>query len=130
MKKLLLYLPAIICSVLIPMLSLMSIRECPYAAKLHFDGMDKVIHLLMYAALTSLWIHPIPAAKRSRPFIMAGVALAAGLYGALMEICQFLLKTNRTMDPFDALANLVGALIAAAGFYFHSKSNAKKPQQN
>lgn len=80
----------------------------------------------MYAALTSFWLYPMSLERRARPRVMLGIVLAAGLYGALMEVCQEMFTTYRSFDLFDMLANLGGATIAAAGFYFYSKWRLSK----
>lgn len=126
MKRLLRYFPAFFCSVAIPLLSLANLRNLPDAPVLRFDGLDKVVHLLMYAALTSFWLYPMSLERRARPRVMLGIVLAAGLYGALMEVCQEMFTTYRSFDLFDMLANLGGAMIAAAGFYFYSKWRLSK----
>lgn len=126
MKRVLPYLPAFFWSVAIPLLSLASFRNLPDVPVLRFQGLDKVIHLLMYAALTSFWLYPISMKRRTQPAIMLGVVLAAGLYGALMEVCQAVFTTYRSFDIFDILANLGGAMIAAAGFYLYSKWRVNK----
>ncbi|MDA3926193.1 MAG: VanZ family protein [Kiritimatiellae bacterium] len=123
MRRIFKYLPALLCSVLIPLLSLINPKNLPDASTLHFAGMDKVGHLLMYAALTSFWLYPISKAKRQQLPIILGVALMAGLYGAVLEMCQLLLTSSRNMEALDAVANLIGAMIAAAGFYFFSKQH-------
>ncbi len=120
MKRWLSYSPALIGSVILPLLSLANMQHLPDTSALHFSGLDKVLHLLMYAALTCCWLYPLPAARRSRPGIAAGVALGVALYGLLMELCQLVFTNYRSFDIRDALANLAGALIAAAGFYFYS----------
>jgi len=120
MKRRLPYAPALIGSVVIPLLSLANLQHLPDTTALHFTGLDKVLHLLMYAFLTCVWIYPMPAQRRSQLSAVTGVALAVGLYGGVMELCQLVFTNYRSFDIFDALANLSGALIAAAGFYFYS----------
>jgi len=120
MKRALTYLPAICCSAFIPLLSLINPEKLPDTSALHFAGMDKVAHFLMYAVLTALWLYPISRTNRLQLRFTLGIALVAGLYGALMEVCQLLLTDSRSMDPLDAMANLAGALIIAAGFYCHT----------
>jgi len=119
------YLPALCCSALIPLLSLINPGDLPDTTAFHFAGLDKVVHFFMYAVLTSFWLYPMKAAQRSQLRTIFGVALMAGLYGALMEICQFLFTSSRRMDPLDAVSNLAGALIVAAGFYFCSNKKGR-----
>lgn len=81
-------------------------------------GLDKIVHALLYAALTATCLHGVPPAKRLlRPRTVLTIAFTATLYGALMEICQKELTTTRCMDPFDALANAVGAFTCAFAAY-------------
>jgi VanZ family protein len=68
---------------------------------------DKAMHLLAYLLLVVLWP---PAWIRPAPFMFA---FAAGL-GIVLEVAQGILPTGRFADPWDALANCLGAGIGLA----------------
>ena len=78
-----------------------------------FHGLDKVVHAAMYAALTASGLHALPLEKRRSLRGALGVAAAAALYGAILELAQREFTRSRTMDPLDALANAAGALACA-----------------
>ena len=79
----------------------------------HIGGLDKIVHALMYVALTAAALHTVPLDKRTHAGTVLTAALAASLYGAFMELCQKWLTTTRCMDPCDALANAIGAFACA-----------------
>jgi len=66
---------------------------------------DKLLHFLAYCLLVMFW-----------PPVWLGItgrlALAAGL-GLVLEIAQGALPTGRFADPWDALANTLGAVLGA-----------------
>jgi VanZ family protein len=68
---------------------------------------DKAMHLLAYLLLVVLWP---PAWIRPAPFMFA---FAAGL-GIVLEVAQGILPTGRFADPWDALANCLGAGLGLA----------------
>ena len=66
--------------------------------------MDKWVHLGMFLGFGALWLHARP--ERTREVLAAGVA-----YGIGIEILQGLLPIERSADPLDAAADVVGLLI-------------------
>lgn len=90
-----------------------------------FEGADKVVHGLMFAALgaaiiidcrlsrrTSLWV-------RSHVFMALVIAVAAAtVYGAFMECVQQLLDMGREGSWGDLAADAIGALVGAMTFSF------------
>ncbi|HRR34029.1 MAG TPA: VanZ family protein [Kiritimatiellia bacterium] len=104
------YGPAIALTLTIPALSLLPARFfSSIASAPALPGMDKVIHALMYAALSLSYYHTLSQDARQRPASLLGIAAGASLYGTLMECGQGWLTRSRTMDPLDALANAIGA---------------------
>ena len=133
MKQLISYTPAIALTILIPLLSLINPNRLPDTSALHFAGLDKVIHMLMYAVLTTAWVFALPVKARTSIRWMLSVAFLSAMYGVLLEICQFLFTTSRSMDMLDAVANLAGALLAAATIYWISglkSSPVEKEESN
>ena len=65
---------------------------------------DKIMHAAAYCLLVLFW----PPAWLRSAGVMLG--LAAGL-GLALEIAQGILPTGRYMDPWDALANALGACL-------------------
>lgn len=109
------YGPATAMTLLIPALSLLPARFFGHlAAPLpHFSGTDKVVHALMYAALTAAYLHALSGERKAKLAPVLSVAAVATLFGLLMELGQKHLTTSRSMDPFDALANMAGAIVMA-----------------
>jgi VanZ family protein len=70
------------------------------------DVSDKWQHGVGYAVLT-LWFCGL--VRRNRQW---RVVLACAAYGIFMEILQGTLTPDRVADPYDAMANASGALIA------------------
>ena len=118
MKRAKRYIPAIALTLLIPLLSLINPKQLPDASALHFAGMDKVIHMLMYAALTTAWVFALPARTHANIRWMLTLAFLTSLYGMLLEICQFFFTVSRSMEMLDAVANLTGTIIAAMTIYW------------
>lgn len=78
---------------------------------------DKIVHFLMYAALTgAVWLS-LPWRVRRLPSPVAAFA-AASLWGVLMEFAQLAITClgwgNRSFDVGDMAANALGAASAAA----------------
>lgn len=107
--------PPAIMAALIPILSLAPAYvfrgvECALPP---ISGLDKIVHALLYLALTAAALHAVPLCKRTQVGTVLTAALATSLYGAFMELCQKWLTTTRSMDPYDALANAMGAFACA-----------------
>ena len=109
------YAPAVVMTLLIPALSLLPARFFRHMAQPMptIPYMDKIIHALMYAALTAAYLFALSRDRRSRLASVLRVVLLAALYGLAMEVCQKLFTSSRAMDPLDALANTLGALVSA-----------------
>jgi branched-subunit amino acid transport protein AzlD len=90
-----------------------------------FSFADKLAHLLAYGVLASLIylalkksqvsFHPI-----SIPFLIAF------LYGVSDELHQYFVP-GRDADPFDAVANGVGAFVFALGIHAIEHGSGKRP---
>lgn len=112
------YGPAAVMVALIPALSLLPSGFFRHiAGPPAFPGMDKLVHALMYAALTAALFHALSSGARVLITRVICLAAAASLYGLAMEFCQKALTRSRAFDPLDALANAVGALLCALLLY-------------
>lgn len=109
------YGPAVLMSLAVPVLSLLPSYFFNHVTQPlpPIPGSDKIVHALMYAALTAAYLHALTRVSRSRLATVLRVVVFAALYGLAMEACQYLFTTSRSMDPFDALANTAGALSSA-----------------
>jgi len=124
MRRIRRYLPALLLTIAIPMLSLINPDYLPETRSLNFSGLDKIVHLLMYALLTFAWALTLTTSC-IRPAKLLLIAIAASFYGLIMEIMQYCFTKNRSMDFWDSVANLGGALIAAALIYIVYKGRCK-----
>ena len=86
------------------------------------DGVDKVVHALMYAGLCSLlWLewfhqhHRRGAWRRMAAFAVGAPILMSGLLELLQEYCT----TTRAGEWADLIANSMGTLLAAGGAWMY-----------
>ena len=95
-------------------------------------GLDKVVHLLMYAGFVfaCLWGYRKPfkengsAYRRKALWITLGIGVA---YGLLTELMQEYLIPSRTGSVYDWIADLIGCILGAIIAYFllHDRNNLK-----
>lgn len=78
---------------------------------------DKIIHIGIYAIFSFLLLWDN---KKSKAINLR--LLLAFLYGALMEILQYLLTDYRSMEFDDVIANTIGVFI---GLFFFNKLKNK-----
>lgn len=95
---------------------ILSILPSDLGGKQHvllFPGMDKVIHIIMYATLTffSLNEYRLRNNHRIRAFFLI-LSIVWG-YSILMELIQYYFINSRSGDILDAFANLGGIAIIA-----------------
>ena len=91
-------------------------------------GLDKVVHILMYAtfAFLCLWGYRKQFIDNGSEYRKRAIGLAVVIsiaYGGLTEIIQEALVPGRTGDWFDFLADGIGTVLGATVFYlfFHRK---------
>jgi VanZ family protein len=73
---------------------------------------DKPVHALLFGVLAWLWLMPLLHALRSRRVLAVLLSIAiACAYGLATELLQARLP-YRSADPWDVLANSLGALTA------------------
>ena len=85
---------AITVACLLPSQDLPELRFLPFSP-------DKFVHVGMFVGFGALWLAVAP--RRAVAVAVAGVALGVGIEGL-----QGLLPVNRSPDPLDALADVVG----------------------
>lgn len=100
----------IIWALTIAFLSLVGVET---TANISFMAIDKVIHLVMYAVLTLMFIVGFHKQYQIRvfkynPLIWATSVTA--LYGVLLEFIQYFLP-HRSFDYQDMFANVIGTFI-------------------
>lgn len=85
--------------------------------KVGISGFDKVIHSLLFAVfmlLWQLWLY-LKGWGSGLKFVFLLLALTL-CYGILIEVFQELFTDSRTADPYDVVADMIGALIGIAMF--------------
>ena len=113
-------IPGILCGIIILILTGLPGSLFPRVKPV--VGIDKVVHLLMYAgfAFACLWGYRKQfvsngSAYRKKAIILALVISIA--YGGLTEIMQEYLVPKRTGDWMDFLADSIGTLFGVLVFY-------------
>lgn len=113
MRKYIFSTLAIAWTMLITFLSLVSLEDGP---KLPFSFADKIIHGIIYFMFAIIWYLALVKGKTnsflSKNALLISVLFAI-IYGICVEIMQDTLVSNRQGDWEDALANSLGAIVAA-----------------
>ncbi|NQX81254.1 MAG: VanZ family protein [Flavobacteriaceae bacterium] len=105
---------AILGTILITYLSLAHINI--YVPKpLENIFLDKIEHFIAYSFLSFFWL----TSFRKKNNYKLAIIILVSLYGAIMELSQFLLTNHRIADIYDILANVLGVLL---GFLIYIKS--------
>ena len=95
-------------------------------------GLDKVVHLLMYAGFTFaiVWGYREPFKTRGDKYRKKVLWIALGIgmvYGVLTEIMQETLVPSRTGSVYDWIADVIGCVIGViiAHFFLRDRNNLK-----
>ena len=81
---------------------------------------DKIVHFGLFLVFGWLWLRALPGHLTYR-FVWLGLFGLA--YGVATEIYQGLLPWERTPDPMDAIANILGLLV---GFVVHEWTRVRR----
>lgn len=89
-------------------------------------GLDKVVHLCMYAgfAFLCIWGYRRQYLSRDKAYRKRALLLTALIsvaYGGITELMQEFLVPTRTGDWFDFLSDAIGALLGLLVFQFFSR---------
>ena len=91
-------------------------------------GLDKVVHIGMYAtfAFLCIWGYRDQFVSKGKPYRTKALIITAVisiLYGGLTELMQEYLVPTRTGDKFDFVADSIGTLlgISVFGIFFRKK---------
>jgi len=79
-----------------------------FSLMIHFRGMDKISHFIVFAFMTYLWVRAINGTPKTTFFI---VIVIIG-FGGLTEYLQ-LSSLGRTASIFDQIANIFGIMVGA-----------------
>ncbi len=121
MRKILLFMPAILYYALIFFLSSISFKS---QASIPF--LDKGMHLVEFGVLGFFLSLGYFLSLKSSLRIKSSFTLASGiLLGCLDEIHQYFVP-NRSFEVMDMVADSIGIFIGLAAFYYVSRTNRVK----
>ena len=122
--------PGVLCALVILVLTGLPGSFLPHVKPVF--GVDKVVHLLMYAGFVfaMLWGYRKPFTENGKAFRRKAlwITLIIGImYGILTEIMQETLVPGRTGSVYDWLADVIGCILGAIIAYFllHDRNNLK-----
>lgn len=103
----------------------LSVMKQPSNEKLVlFEGIDKVVHFMMYFGLSSmLWIeHLLKYKGNYRPsHLFWGAVILPVAWGGMMELAQGFFTDDRSCELMDFMANTSGVVFASACFVLFLK---------
>ena len=105
-KSYLAYLPAVLLTVAIAVVSLIEAPRIPESVSMS----DKMMHGIMYVFLAIAWMVPVSSKHPRSVFGYSTVCLAVTAFGALMEILQRYCTLTRSGEMADLYADFLGAL--------------------
>ena len=113
--------PGVLCALVILVLTGLPGSCFPHVKPVF--GLDKVVHLLMYAgfAFAMLWGYRKPFKENGAAYRRKAlwITLAIGIgYGLLTEIMQETLIPSRTGSVYDWIADIIGCILGAIIAYF------------
>ena len=106
-REIITYIPAVLVTVGIAILSLMESNYVPRS----LSAQDKLLHGAMYLFLAVSWMAPVAKMFPSRFMPCLWVWIGVVAYGALMEILQRYCTLTRSGEMADLYADMLGALI-------------------
>lgn len=79
-----------------------------------FDGADKIVHAVMFGALTATMSIDLTIWRRSKPsvLILVAIALTASVAGGAIELIQDAMSVGRSAETADFIADIAGAFAA------------------
>ena len=97
-------------------------------------GLDKVVHLLMYAAFAflTLWGYRKPFMENGKVYQSKALWITLAIsfvFGALTEVMQETLVPGRVGSVYDWIADVIGSILGATVFYFffRNRNNFQNP---
>lgn len=87
----------------------------------YFEGMDKVMHAIMYGVFSLLVTNVYLAFYRLKFWPLVFIVLITWFYSILMEILQLYLVETRSGELLDAVANLAGIIMGTLIFLGYKK---------
>lgn len=105
------WIPAIIWLLFVTYLLCIPGKSIASAHLPHFEGADKVAHIVLFGVLAWLLVRPFLHSLSAAPkwWIIAGVV---SIYGLAMELVQLYFIPQRDFDWWDVAADSMGAFSA------------------
>jgi VanZ family protein len=87
---------------------------------------DKAIHFGLFAVFGGLWMRALCPPDAAGPICRRGLYLlgAGSLFAVGTEVYQHLMPLQRRGDPYDALADGAGLLVAVVAYVLYLRSRA------
>ncbi|MBR1632062.1 MAG: VanZ family protein [Paludibacteraceae bacterium] len=120
-------LPSIIVAAMIAVVCLVDLHGAEQQLPT-FEGMDKLVHALMFAVLTLALAFDLRQTRwrRSAP----GLLIPPAVYGALIEVLQATLTDVRSGDWLDWIADIAGALTAFGALLLYDRFRKHHPESD
>lgn len=87
----------------------------------YFEGIDKVMHAIMYGIFSLLVTNVYLAFFKIKFWPLVFLVLTTWFYSVLMEILQLYLVETRSGEILDAVANLAGIILGTLIFLGYRK---------
>ncbi|HLR38372.1 MAG TPA: VanZ family protein [Chitinophagaceae bacterium] len=119
MKKISAFLPAIIWTIIIIILTLMPASSVPNTPFSRIPYFDKMVHCGIFAGFVLLWsmLFRRLKGKEKQIVYMARAILIAIVFGLIIELLQGeITSIHRDFDWWDLVADIIGAFLGAAIF--------------
>jgi VanZ family protein len=87
----------------------------------YFEGMDKVMHALMYGVFALLVTNVYLAFFKLKFWPVLLLVFITWCYSIMMEILQLYLVSTRSGELLDAIANLIGIVLGTLLFIGYRK---------
>lgn len=121
------YLPAMGWIILILFLCTMPTPAIPKTSMFDLLQLDKIVHFFLFGGTVILLAYGYYRHRNGiSGWMLLGIALAASLYGLMIEFIQKYFTANRSFELLDVAADTIGALMGALIFRFIGKRFLKK----
>lgn len=113
--------PTILFAILLLILSIIPGDMTGTPGGFYFEGMDKVMHALMYGVFSLLVTNVYLAFYKIKFWPLLLLVFITWFYSILMEILQLYLVETRSGELLDAIANLAGIVVGTLVFVGYKK---------
>jgi len=113
--------PTILFAILLLILSIIPGDMAGTPGAFYFEGIDKVMHALMYGVFSLLVTNVYLAFYKIKFWPLLLLVFITWCYSILMEILQLYLVSTRSGELLDAIANLAGIVVGTLAFVGYKK---------